>query len=66
MSSCGDALNSVMQAQQSQIRAQVGIAVQSQQLQVFKDQGAAFNSLLEAAAQLSKSLNTGTNFSAIA
>lgn len=66
MSSCIDALDGVIRARQSQLAAQIGIAVQAQKLQAFKDQGEAFTRLLEAAAELSKSLDTGTNFSAIA
>lgn len=61
---CTDAIQSVMQAKQSQVYAQIGIAVQSKSLDVQKLEGGAAVELLQAASDLAQAIGKGLQFDA--
>jgi hypothetical protein len=63
MSSC-DAIGSVFQAKQSQVYAQIGIAVMAKGLEAEKGTGGAMVELLQAASDLAKQLGKGLQFDA--
>ena len=64
MSSIDPAIQSVLDARQNSVQAQVGIAVQAKALESSRLQGDAMVSLIEEAARLGKSLHAGRNFDA--
>lgn len=59
------AIRSVLAAQESALRMKIDTAVLAKQLDATQAQGAALNELLEQAAQLSKSLDSGAAFDAV-
>lgn len=59
-------LTSLLAAQESAVTSQVAAAVASKQIDAIQHQGAAANELLQAAAKMSKSIDTGGNFDAVA
>jgi hypothetical protein len=66
MSSAIDpAISSVLAAKDAALRSQISTAVAGKQLDALEQQGKAVNELLSQAAQLSKSLSSGTAFDAI-
>ncbi len=56
----------VSSAQQSAVQTQIQVSVMLKQQQATKQQGAAAVELIQAAAQLSKSIDTGKGFDAVA
>ena len=64
MSSIDGATQNVIAAQQAQLFSQVGVAVQSKVLDAAKQQGQAFVQLIDQAAQIGKSVETGRRFDA--
>jgi hypothetical protein len=58
------AVASVLSAKENALRAQVTFAVAAKQLDAVEQQGDAINQLIEQAAQLGKSLDTGKRFDA--
>jgi hypothetical protein len=68
MNSCtglDPAVSSVLAAKESALRARIDTAVLAKQLDATEAQGAALHELLEQAAQLSKSLDSGAAFDAV-
>ena len=59
-----DAIDSVMQAKQSQAYAQVGVAVLRKSLDVQKLEGGAAVELLQAASDMAQALGKGLQFDA--
>ena len=66
MSSIDGAISSVLAAKDSALKTQIGYAIAGKQLAAQRQQGDAVNQLLEAAAQLSKSISTGGGFDGVA
>jgi hypothetical protein len=64
MSSIDGAISSVLAAKAAAQRTEIAYAVQAKAMDAAKQQGEAAVELLEQAAQLAKSLNSGTNFDA--
>lgn len=64
MSSIDPAVSSVINAQQNALQQKISISVAAKQLDLAKQQGDAMNSLIESAAQSSKSLHSGRQFDA--
>ncbi len=64
MSSVDSVIQSALASQQTQLVSQVNVAVQSKSLDAAKQQGAAFVQLIEQAAQIGKSVDTGHRFDA--
>jgi hypothetical protein len=58
--SCASGLSSVFDAKQSQVYAQIGIAVQRKGLDAVKQQGEAAVALIAAAAEMMQELGQGT------
>ena len=65
MSSIDGAVSSVLAAKDSALKTQIGFALAAKQLDAQQQQGDAVNQLLEAAAQLSKSIGTGSGFDGV-
>lgn len=61
-----DGISSVSQAQQSQVRAQIGIAVIREGLKATQVQGEAAVQLISAATEIAKQLGQGNNINAVA
>jgi hypothetical protein len=59
-SSCSSGLSSLFDAKQSQVYAQIGIAVQRKGLDAMKQQGESAVALIEAAAEIARELGQGT------
>jgi len=59
-----DGVSSAIQAQQTQVYAQIGIAVQAKALQATQVQGDAAVELLEVATELAKQIGQGLQFDA--
>lgn len=59
-----DAISSVMQAQQSQVYAQIGIAVLQKGMEATQVQGQAMVELLQAATEVNQQLGVGLQFDA--
>ena len=59
-----DAISSVVQAKQSQVYAQIGVAVLGKQLDAVKMQGQAMVELLQAATEINQQLGKGLQFDA--
>jgi hypothetical protein len=58
--SCSSGLSSLFDAKQSQVYAQIGIAVQRKGLDAVKQQGESAVALIEAAAEIARELGQGT------
>lgn len=66
MSSIDTALGNVVAAKQSAIQTQIGVALAAKSLDATRLQGEAAVQLIDAAAQISKALDRGANFDAVA
>jgi hypothetical protein len=66
MCSVDGAIQSVLAAQQGALQSQISAAVAAKQVDAVEQQGEAVNAMLEAAAELSKSLTSGKQFDALA
>lgn len=60
----GDAVQSVLDAQQSSLRSQIDITVAAKQLEADKSQGAAIVQLIQSAATIGKASGQGGKFDA--
>lgn len=66
MSSIDAALGNVVAAKQAAIQTQIGVALAAKSLDATRLQGEAAVQLIDAAGQISKALDRGANFDAVA